>query len=342
MKSLSPQLDRRQSSLPCALNRHHCPSQTFAVSIMAQRTWADVVGEAGKQRQVLPSTSSKPATEKVFLVAELFEKILSYAHPETIIPLQRVCKRFRATIQDRPQIQRNLFLKADDSASEVIWRQRIDGVIVFGNAEEHYLKNSNAPDLWLFTPFVFNPLLFAPSPRNSRATLLPYRPCTPEHKVRFNKTRTMTTTEYALLRPRVGHGPGSVKDHWSCRDMFLTQPPITFLLVGLYQSLPKRKSQFHHAVLHAQDGIRFSHLLDVVEESGPSWLECVEFGWRYVTSLEDFSAVMGRARDAEKEDRLVKAAAEEEELRVKEATRAKNAKRKAKRVKKLASAAHIS
>jgi hypothetical protein len=57
----------------------------------------------------------------VINIPELLESILFGVDMQTLLLSQRVCTTFKATIENSPNLQRKLFLKADDlSATDIV------------------------------------------------------------------------------------------------------------------------------------------------------------------------------------------------------------------------------
>lgn len=191
--------------------------------------------------------SESIAAQKVFGVAELLESILVLIPARDILLLQRTASAFRNTIQGSLKLQRRLFLAPGTIAtSEAATIAAMpDGAMPRGAGPYGVVRIKccldGPPTAMPRISRKLNPLLFA------KCSELLYG---------------YTVRRDILLDCRLG----KLKANYSSLDMFLTQPPITHILIAL-----ARRPFGEKISVRDEEGIKLSSILMACPTAWKRW-----------------------------------------------------------------------
>ncbi|KAK4543770.1 hypothetical protein LTR36_004803 [Oleoguttula mirabilis] len=170
------------------------------------------------------------AAARALGITEVLEHILSCSSMRDLLQAyQRVNKRFNASIQTSPALQRKLFLKPEKERNDWELDSESDGFIKNSSSEYPY-----------HIAFV-NPLAFTDYTLEDK--LSPYK--------RENSSGTIS------LRC----SPREMESYAHCLDMFLTQPPVEGVSVAVYAMDWDRKFTYYD--LYTEGGLQVKDLYKV-------------------------------------------------------------------------------
>lgn len=167
-----------------------------------------------------------PAADAVFAVPELFEMILSFLPPVDLLRAQSVSKHFAHTIENSQHSQRALFL-----APEATRWWKLDSVMQTVEQTEGRTYNLDGSPSYLASGRL-NTMLFV-VPKNEKELYETFRRQGRSTYDILANGPSVRTAEFAL-RNRYTDRLSSfidVQEHHSCREMYITQPPQTSVVV---------------------------------------------------------------------------------------------------------------
>lgn len=178
------------------------------------------------RNQVHTTTYEQVTTpiNRVLHIAELCESTLQYLSFRDLIRLQLVCRDLNAAIRDSPALQAKLFLKPSNDNNPGEWVADYQNRLFVGQAAQPYLDKikKGSHNFNVVKPVICNPILTSPrhndicnsrSPRRAVAVSINDHVDRPYHLHEHFDPRNDR-----IRRPEA---------YYSCRRMFLTQPPVT-------------------------------------------------------------------------------------------------------------------
>ena len=172
----------------------------------------------------IPDGNQVAPISLILSVTELCESILEHLSFRDLIRVQLVCRDLNAAIKGSPILQASLFQKPTLSNSSDEWVADYKNRLFVGQAAQPYLEKikNGSRNYNAVTPIKCNPILSSPrhhdicgsrSPRVAVAVGINDHVDRPHH-----------LHEYFEPRNDMIRNP---EPHYSCRSMYLTQPPVT-------------------------------------------------------------------------------------------------------------------
>jgi len=209
--------------------------------------------------------------QQVVNTTELLEQILSFLPMQQVLGKSRVSRKWKATISGSPALRRKLFLRHRESQAEVLatrqdsWRPKGETKVRFSPI-----------GIPVYTsPIELNPLV----DWDNQAVILPQA----SHEIRVKRPEPLLPSHdgtgdflgkysRAYVRHRFGgtRSTARVGCNPSWRDMFLTRPPITDIIIDVPTSVGRstfvERTEHIRVNIHVEHGVTLGLLSDKVEE----------------------------------------------------------------------------
>ncbi|KAK3700978.1 hypothetical protein LTR37_015684 [Vermiconidia calcicola] len=215
--------------------------------------WSDVaVGRRSTHPDAAP-------VKRTLDTPELLENVLKYLPPKDLVLMQRLCRAVHATTQSSRALQAALLRKPIRDSDQQPWVYLSTDTMLTGIPAANHITNlkSSGPAPRVVQPHVYNPLLVEP------------------WKLPSLKTFALDSA-VGTLRLNTNNKIDSLTAKASFRDMFLTQPPVTEVVIVIHgkcyypswedrRGLPKWFSETVATPKIANvEGVTFGELVDAI------------------------------------------------------------------------------
>lgn len=161
---------------------------------------------------------------RILSITELCESILQHLSFHDLIQVQLVCRDLNAAIKSSPACQTTLYLRPTLNNDTDEWVADYKNRLFVGDDARPYLEKirSGSRNYNAVRPLICNPMLLSPRHddiRKSRSKIIAVAVGINDHIDRPHHAHEHF--EFA------NHMIHNLKTHYSCRSMFLTQPPVT-------------------------------------------------------------------------------------------------------------------
>ena len=161
---------------------------------------------------------------RILPVAELCESILEHLSFHDLIRVQLVCRDLNAAIKSSPACQTTLFFRPTLNNDLGEWVADYKNRLFIGKDAQPYLEKirSGSRNYNAVRPLICNPMLLSPRHediRKSRSKRIAVAVGINDHVDRPHHEHEHFEFANDMIR--------NLETHYSCRSMFLTQPPVT-------------------------------------------------------------------------------------------------------------------